>query len=61
MKPEKALEALRYWESRGLLKGVSDNPPSFEFLNVRSAMQAAAIRTRPTATGTSTASWRNSR
>jgi len=40
MKPEKALEALRYWESRGLLKGVSDNPPSFEFMNVRSAMQA---------------------
>ena len=40
MKPEKVLEALRYWEARGLLKGVSDNPPSFEFLNVRSAMQA---------------------
>jgi len=40
MKPEKVLEALRYWESRGLLKGVSDSPPSFEFLNVRSAMQA---------------------
>lgn len=40
IKPEKALEALRYWESRGLLKGVSDSPPSFEFLNVRSAMQA---------------------
>jgi DNA replication protein DnaD len=40
MKGEKVLEALRYWESRGLLKGVSDNPPSFEFLNVRSAMQA---------------------
>ena len=40
LKPEKTLEALRYWEVRGLLKGVSDNPPSFEFLNVRSAMQA---------------------
>ena len=40
MKGEKVLEALRYWESRGLLKGVSDSPPSFEFLNVRSAMQA---------------------
>ncbi len=40
IKPDKALEALRYWESRGLLKGVSDNPPSFEFMNVRSAMQA---------------------
>ena len=40
MRPEKTLEALRYWESRGLLKGVSDKPPSFEFLNVRSAMQA---------------------
>ena len=40
MKPEKVLEALRYWESRGLLKGVSDKPPSFEFMNVRSAMQA---------------------
>ncbi len=40
MKSEKVLEALRYWESRGFLKGVSDSPPSFEFLNVRSAMQA---------------------
>jgi DNA replication protein DnaD len=40
LKPEKTLEALKYWESRGLLRGVSDNPPSFEFLNVRSAMQA---------------------
>ncbi len=42
LKPEKTLEALRYWESRGLLKGVSDNPPSFEFMNVRSAMQAGS-------------------
>jgi len=40
MRPEKVLEALRYWEARGLLKGVSDKPPSFEFMNVRSAMQA---------------------
>jgi DNA-binding transcriptional MerR regulator len=40
MKPEKVLEALRYWETRGLLKGVSDKPPCFEFLNVRAAMQA---------------------
>ncbi len=40
IKPEKVLEALKYWEARGLLKGVSDNPPSFEYLNVRSAMQA---------------------
>ncbi len=40
LKPEKTLEALKYWESRGLVKGVSDKPPSFEFLNVRSAMLA---------------------
>jgi DNA replication protein DnaD len=40
LKPEKALEALKYWESRGLVKGVSDKPPSYEFLNVRSAMLA---------------------
>ncbi|MEG0986567.1 MAG: DnaD domain protein [Clostridia bacterium] len=32
------LDAMRYWESRGLVIGKSDNPPTFEYQNVRSAM-----------------------
>ena len=38
MDAEQVLDALRYWERKGLLEGVSDNPPRFLFRNVRSAM-----------------------
>ncbi len=38
LKPDQVLAALRYWEQKGLVVGVSDNPPQFRFENVRSAM-----------------------
>ena len=39
MEAGQVLDALRYWEKKGLLEGVGDNPPRFLFRNVRSAMQ----------------------
>ena len=38
MKPEEVLNAFRYWEQKGLVTGVSDNPPRFCYENVRGAM-----------------------
>ncbi len=38
MKEEQVLSAFRYWEQKGLVVGISDNPPSFEYVNVRTAM-----------------------
>lgn len=38
MRPEQVLSAFSYWEQKGLVVRLSDNPPSFEYENVRSAM-----------------------
>ncbi|MDL2205665.1 DnaD domain protein [Eubacteriales bacterium OttesenSCG-928-N13] len=40
LKPEQVLQAFRYWEQKGLVVGLSDQPPRFEYLSVRSAMMA---------------------
>lgn len=42
LSPDKVLEAFRYWEQKGLVVRMSDQPPSFAYQNVRSAMQVAA-------------------
>lgn len=39
---EQALNAMRYWEQKGLVVRLKDNPPTFEYQNVRSAMEAVA-------------------
>lgn len=38
MEPEQVLKAMRYWEKKGLLVGISDVPPTFQYRNVRSAI-----------------------
>ena len=38
MEPEQVLKAMRYWENKGLLVGISDVPPTFQYRNVRSAI-----------------------
>ncbi|MGI6172426.1 MAG: DnaD domain protein [Christensenellales bacterium] len=35
---QKVMDAMRYWEQKGLLVGVSDNPPAFRFVSARVAM-----------------------
>ncbi|MDO4546960.1 MAG: DnaD domain protein [Clostridia bacterium] len=44
---ENVVEALRYWERKGLMMGVSDNPPTFQYMNVRSAMIESAKEENP--------------
>lgn len=38
LREEQVLEAFRYWEQKGLVVGVSDQPPTFQYVNVRTAM-----------------------
>ncbi len=38
LKPDQVLAAFRYWEQKGLVVGISDNPPQFRYENVRTAM-----------------------
>lgn len=38
MKSQQVLDAFRYWEQKGVVVGLSDNPPTFEFVNLRQAM-----------------------
>lgn len=42
MTREQVLSAFRYWERQGLVTGLSDNPPTFQYLDVRSTLLAAA-------------------
>ena len=38
LKVDEVMDAFRYWEQKGLVIGVSDSPPSFEYVNVRTAL-----------------------
>lgn len=38
LKVDEVMDAFRYWEQKGLIIGVSDSPPSFEYVNVRTAL-----------------------
>ena len=35
MTEDEVLKAFRYWERRGLVRRVSDNPPSYQYLNIK--------------------------
>ena len=42
MQPDAVMNAFLFWEQKGLVIGVSDNPPRFQFENVRSIMGGTA-------------------
>lgn len=35
MKPEAVLDAFKYWEQKGLVIGMSENPPAYQYVNLR--------------------------